>query len=51
VLFVYMAKQPAKLMNLVLPVRYNWAEEYRGKAKVVYGHTPVPEAEWLNKTY
>ncbi|MEM9272691.1 MAG: polynucleotide kinase-phosphatase [Cyanobacteria bacterium P01_F01_bin.143] len=33
-----------------LPVRYNWAAEYRGKAKVVYGHTPVPEAEWLNKT-
>lgn len=33
-----------------LPVRYNWAKEYRGKAKVVYGHTPVPEAEWLNRT-
>lgn len=33
-----------------LPVRYNWASEYRGKAMVVYGHTPVPEAEWLNKT-
>jgi protein phosphatase len=33
-----------------LPIRYNWAKEYRGKAKVVYGHTPVPEAEWLNKT-
>jgi polynucleotide kinase-phosphatase len=33
-----------------LPVRYNWAKEYRGKAKVVYGHTPIPEAEWLNKT-
>lgn len=33
-----------------LPVRYNWAAEYRGKAKVVYGHTPVPEPEWLNKT-
>lgn len=33
-----------------LPVRYNWAEEYRGKATVVYGHTPVPEPEWLNRT-
>jgi len=33
-----------------LPVRYNWASEYRGKAKVVYGHTPVPEAQWLNRT-
>ena len=33
-----------------LPVRYNWAAEYRGQAMVVYGHTPVPEAEWLNRT-
>lgn len=33
-----------------LPVRYNWALEYRGKAKVVFGHTPVPEAQWLNRT-
>ncbi|MFJ9426839.1 polynucleotide kinase-phosphatase [Streptomyces sp. NPDC101249] len=33
-----------------LPVRYPWAEEYRGRAAVVYGHTPVPEATWLNNT-
>lgn len=33
-----------------LPVRYNWAAEYRGSATVVYGHTPVPEPEWLNRT-
>ena len=33
-----------------LPVRYNWAAEYRGHAMVVYGHTPVHEAEWLNNT-
>lgn len=33
-----------------LPVRYNWASDYRGKAKVIYGHTPVPQPEWLNKT-
>ncbi len=33
-----------------LPVRYNWAAEYRGKAMVVYGHTPVPTPEWLNHT-
>jgi protein phosphatase len=33
-----------------LPVRVNWAAEYRGPAMVVYGHTPVPEAEWLNRT-
>ncbi|WP_326710651.1 polynucleotide kinase-phosphatase [Streptomyces sp. NBC_01474] len=33
-----------------LPVRYPWAEEYRGSAAVVYGHTPVPQATWLNNT-
>ena len=33
-----------------LPVRYNWAAEYRGQAMVVYGHTPVPQADWLNRT-
>src|SRR5262249_7443921 len=33
-----------------LPVRWNWAAEYRGEAIVVYGHTPVPEPEWLNRT-
>ena len=33
-----------------LPIRYPWAEDYRGSATVVYGHTPVPEAEWINNT-
>ncbi|MFF4535767.1 polynucleotide kinase-phosphatase [Streptomyces aureus] len=33
-----------------LPVRYPWAEDYRGRAAVVYGHTPVPNATWLNNT-
>jgi protein phosphatase len=33
-----------------LPVRYPWAVNYRGSAIVVYGHTPVPEPEWINNT-
>jgi protein phosphatase len=33
-----------------LPVRYNWAADYRGHAMVVYGHTPVAEPQWLNRT-
>jgi protein phosphatase len=33
-----------------LPVRYPWAQEYRGKAMVLYGHTPVPTPEWINNT-
>jgi protein phosphatase len=33
-----------------LPVRYPWAQDYRGRAMVVYGHTPVPETVWVNGT-
>jgi protein phosphatase len=33
-----------------LPVRYPWAEDYRGDAMVIYGHTPIPEPTWLNRT-
>jgi protein phosphatase len=33
-----------------LPVRKNWAADYRGKALVVHGHTPVAEPRWLNNT-
>lgn len=33
-----------------LPVRYPWAMDYRGATTVVYGHTPMLEAEWLNNT-
>lgn len=32
------------------PVRYPWANDYRGQAMVVYGHTPSPRAEWVNNT-
>jgi polynucleotide kinase-phosphatase len=31
-------------------VRYPWAEEYRGRALVVYGHTPTPTANFVNNT-
>lgn len=33
-----------------LPVRLNWAADYRGEATVVYGHMSVRYAEWLNDT-
>lgn len=33
-----------------LPVRYDWAADYKGIAKVVYGHTPVVDANWVNGT-
>lgn len=36
--------------ELGLPVRTEWAAGYRGTAHVVYGHTPVAEPQWLNRT-
>lgn len=33
-----------------LPVRADWAAAYRGKTTVIYGHTPVVSAEWVNNT-
>lgn len=33
-----------------LPIRYHWALDYAGETSVVYGHTPVADAEWLNNT-
>jgi len=33
-----------------LPVRYPWAADYRGRATVIYGHTPVVEPQWQNNT-
>lgn len=36
--------------ELGLPVRYHWAAEYGGRTAIVYGHTPVPAAEWFNNT-
>jgi protein phosphatase len=32
-----------------LPIRRDWARDYRGPA-VVYGHTPVDEPAWVNGT-
>ena len=36
--------------ELGLPVRADWAAGYRGRAMVVYGHTPNMEPAWLNNT-
>ena len=36
--------------ELGLPVRLDWAQNYRGRALVVYGHVAVSEPRWLNNT-
>jgi len=33
-----------------MPVRLPWARDYRGRAAVLYGHTPTLDAEWVNHT-
>jgi protein phosphatase len=48
--FALFGETTGEIDEFGLPVRYNWAADYRGSAMVVYGHTPVPEAEWLNCT-
>lgn len=32
------------------PIRLDWAQNYRGRALVVYGHVAVSEARWVNNT-
>ncbi len=48
--FAMFGETTGEIDEFGLPVRLEWAREYRGKADVVYGHTPVLEAEWLNST-
>ena len=33
-----------------LPQRYDWAQNYQGNTKVVYGHTPLAQPAWHNNT-
>ncbi len=48
--FAMYGETTGELDEFGLPIRYNWAAEYRGQARVVYGHTPVFEPEWINGT-
>ncbi|MCK5877823.1 MAG: AAA family ATPase [Candidatus Marithrix sp.] len=32
------------------PIRHNWAADYKGSTIVVYGHTPILNAQWVNNT-
>jgi protein phosphatase len=48
--FAFYGETTGETDEFGLPVRYNWAADYRGPVTVVYGHTPVPQPEWLNRT-
>lgn len=34
-----------------LPVRLDWSADYRGRATIVYGHTPCTDVTAINNTY
>ena len=44
------ARRPARPTSSACRCATTGPRDYRGKATVVYGHTPVPEPEWLNNT-
>jgi protein phosphatase len=48
--FALYGETTGEMDELGLPVRLDWAADYRGPAMVVYGHTPVAEPRWLNRT-
>lgn len=48
--FAMYGETTGEIDDFGMPVRYLWAKEYDGKAMVVYGHTAVTEAVWLNNT-
>ncbi|HEY1024466.1 MAG TPA: polynucleotide kinase-phosphatase [Sphingobacteriaceae bacterium] len=48
--FCYYGETTGETDEFGLPIRHNWAAEYAGKAMVVFGHTPVPSPQWLNRT-
>jgi protein phosphatase len=48
--FALYGETTGEVDELGLPVRLDWAAGYRGPAMVVYGHTPVAEPRWLNRT-
>lgn len=48
--FCLYGERSGEVDHLGLSVRYHWAAEYEGQPAIVYGHTPVPEPEWVNNT-
>lgn len=48
--FALYGESSGEIDEFGLPIRLEWAADYRGKAMVVYGHTPVPTPSWLNNT-
>jgi|SRR5665213_282413 len=48
--FALFGETTGEMDEFGLPVRRDWASEYRGKAAVVYGHVATSEIQWVNNT-
>ena len=48
--FARYGEQTGELTATGLPVRRDWANDYRGKALIVYGHTPTATPDVCNTT-
>jgi protein phosphatase len=48
--FALFGETTGEIDEFGLPVRADWAANYRGSTTVIYGHTPVVRADWVNNT-
>lgn len=48
--FALFGETTGEIDSYGLPVRADWAANYRGSTTVVYGHTPAVRADWVNNT-
>jgi protein phosphatase len=48
--FALYGETTGEIDSFGLPVRADWAANYRGETTVIYGHTPIPNAQWVNNT-
>jgi len=48
--FALYGETTGEINEFGLPVRADWAASHRGSTTIVYGHTPVVRADWVNNT-
>lgn len=48
--FALFGETTGEMDEFGLPVRRDWAAEYRGSTSVIYGHVATSEIQWVNNT-
>lgn len=48
--FALFGETTGEMDEFGLPVRRDWASEYRGDTSVIYGHVATSEIQWVNNT-